>query len=61
MIPSSQAAWPLTPWPPPLIANGSPVSRASATAAMTSCVLAARMITRGLRSIIALKSFLASS
>ena len=32
MIPSSQTAWPLTPCPPPLIANGSPVSRASGTA-----------------------------
>jgi hypothetical protein len=44
-----------------LIASGSPVSRASWIPAITSGAPVQRTIGRGLRSIIALKSFRASS
>ncbi len=61
MIPSSQTACPLTPWPPPLTESGRPVSRASRMPATTSAAPEQRTISRGRRSIIALKTVRASS
>src|SRR6185436_3557490 len=59
--PSSQVEYPGTLWPPPRTATSRPLSRASATAAITSATPVQRAITAGRRSYMPLNTALAAS